>query len=486
MLKHFLLTSKKSAYQFSIVYLITRILYLASPLMTAYLIRCVEQKDFEAFVYACVAYFILFMTTQIMDYFTDITEENCYQDSYINLIQLIQHKIAHRDYRHTTLSLDQINQLLGQEFEKANKYFFVEIVRLVYYVISIVFILAVLFMNSWKITAIIAILIVVFIPLNLKASNQIDAKSADSLESMRELKDIVNDAYQTDKEDRFVTHPQIQPSIFDTSIQTFQKHFQAKNKAQSFYLNIISYGTLNFVLMVMIMLACFYVLQGDITFSTLYLFNSYTSQLWTPGEFVFGFKAKYEENKPIFHKIRALMHMKEVDDVVEGTIGTLSLDNYYGTGKQQEQLHEPLNITFQKNHLYLIKGDNGAGKTTLMENILHLANRYHGNILYNNQTHYINDFTYIPSKPYISKYHNKQVALGSDGQKKLYQLQKDVKDAKSVIIFDEPTNYLDKINKQAFIDLLNACRENHIVLVISHNPMFDDIAHELVYIHKKH
>ena len=83
MLKHFLLTSKKSAVAFSTVYLITRVLYLITPLTVAYLIQCVENKDSNCFVYTAVFYFVLFFVTQIMDYYTDITEEKCYADSYV-------------------------------------------------------------------------------------------------------------------------------------------------------------------------------------------------------------------------------------------------------------------------------------------------------------------------------------------------------------------------------------------------------------------
>lgn len=136
-----------------------------------------------------------------MDYFTDITEENCYADSYVNLVKLLSRKISNRDYRTINLSLEQVNQMIGQDFEKANKYFFVEIVRLVYYIFSILFILTILFNKSWKISLVILVLLIIFIPINLKCGNKIDEKSEQSLNKMRELKSILNDQYQTSKED---------------------------------------------------------------------------------------------------------------------------------------------------------------------------------------------------------------------------------------------------------------------------------------------
>lgn len=481
MSKHFLLTSKSVAIPFIIVYFITRVLYLLAPITTSYLIHCVEIRDYHHFILMAIFYVCLFAITQIMDYFTDITEENCYADSYVNLVKLLSRKISNRDYRTTNLSLEQVNQMIGQDFEKANKYFFVEIVRLVYYIFSILFILTILFNKSWKISLVILVLLIVFIPINLKCGNKLDEKSEESLNKMSELKSILNDQYQTSKEDRFLNEKQMNEQIYTNSINDFVIKFQKKNKAQSFYLNIISYGTLNLLIMVMIIMASFYVLKGEITFSTLYLFNSYTSQLWNPGEFIFEFRAKYNENKPIFQKIKELESIPEFK-TNNGTINTITFENYIGTGKYDEELHVPLNITFNKDHIYLIKGDNGVGKTTFIENLLCLTNRYKGFILYNQQNSFINDFTYVPSKPYISKYHNITISKGSDGQKKFYQIEKDLKNTKTVIILDEPTNYLDANKKNKFIQLLQKYKKDHIVILISHDPVFENMNLDVVKI----
>lgn len=111
----------------------------------------------------------------------------------------------------------------------------------------------------------------------------------------------------------------------------------------------------------------------------------------------------------------------------------------------------------------------------MIENLLCLTKRYKGSILFNHQNTFINDFTYIPSKPYISKYHNSAMSKGSDGQKKFYQIEKDLKNTKTVIILDEPTNYLDINRKNEFIQLLQKYKKDHIVIVISHDPVFDNM-----------
>lgn len=426
-------------------------------------------------MFLAVFYVVLFLLTQYLDYQSDIAEGNCYTDSYQNLVKLVRRKIEKRDYRCTELSLDEINQLIGQDFEKANKYFFVEIIRFIYYVLSIIFIVIVLFKQSWQIATVIVALVAILIPFNLKMGNSIEDSSNDSLESMSTLKSMIHDQYMTDKESRFSSNMQINNNLFNSGLSSFEKKNLRKNKEQAFYLNIVSYGSLNMLITFVMILVCFYVLQGKITFSTLYLFNSYTSQLWSPGEFIFEFRAKYKENTPIFNKIRALENMKETDDTEhKGSIESITLHDYVGTGKKTEPLHKPVSFTFQKNHIYLIKGDNGCGKTTLVENILHLTERYTGNIQFNNSDKWINDFTYVPSKPYISEFYNREIFKGSDGQKKFYQFTDLARNANTVIVLDEPTNYLDTDKKKEFISLVNNLRNNHIVLIITHDPVFDE------------
>ena len=473
MLKHFLLTSKKTAIIFSVVYLITRVLYLIAPLTVTYLIKCVENHDSKCFIYTAVFYCTLFAITQIMDYFTDITEENCYADSYKNLVNLLSHKISHRNYCNSDLSLEEINQLVGQEFEKANKYFFVEIIRLIYYVLSVVFILLLLFVSSWKITIVILMLLMIFIPLNLKMGKDIDEKSDKSLKSMSRLKELLTDQYMIAKEDRFLKNKQIDESSYDTYIDRFEKNFNAKNKSVSFYLNIVSYGSLNMLITVMLVLVCYFALKGEIQFSTIYLFNSYTSQLWSPGEFIFGFRSRYKECRPIFNKIRRIQNIEEGHFTSE-QIDNITFENYVGTTQEKKPLHKPIMISLFKNNIYILKGENGSGKTTMIENLLGFANRYTGSIKINGKdTLNTNDFLYVPSNPFISGFYDRKTSNGSDGQKKKFQISKDLKENKTVIIFDEPTNFLDAFAKQEFVQNLNVLRENHIVIVITHDSVFD-------------
>ncbi len=47
---------------------------------------------------------------------------------------------------------------------------------------------------------------------------------------------------------------------------------------------------------------------------------------------------------------------------------------------------------------------------------------------------------------------------------------------KQILIFDEPLAYLDEISKEKLINIINMLKDNHIVIVITHDNFFDDIS----------
>jgi len=474
MSKLFLLTSKKVGIKYSITYLIVRLLYIVTPLVTSLLIDAALNQNFKLFWELVVLEIVVHFSSQIFDFLSDYYEEECYANEFDNLIQLINEKVEKFDYRKGELKLNWINQLLGQDFEKANKYFFVNKIVFAYYILSVVIILFIMFKENVFVALCISVLIAICIPLNLKFGNNITDASEATLDKMENIKNMVNDQVIVNKEDRFQNDKQINTNLYSKHLNSFHELFSKKNKATAFYLNIISYGSLNSVIMLAILMCAYFLIKGEIGVGTLYLFQNYTSQLWSPGEYLFEFRSKYKENKPIFNKIDQLYSFDEIDKTKEEDINSIKLVNYHGLDMNGKPLHKDLNVELCKNHVYLVRGDNGAGKTTLIENMLELTKRYDGSILYNDSDEFINNFSYVMSKPYISTYYDDKIVKGSDGQKKIYQLKRCTKDNKNVIIFDEPTNYLDNSNKSVFIDILNEIKKDKIVIVISHdNYLFD-------------
>ena len=474
MSKLFPLTSKKPALHFAVSYGMTRILYIINPLITSRLINNAVNGNGKGFVQSAVLLAVIYVTTQLFDFLSDYSEENCYANAFENLVNLIRTKINYLDYRVNQISISELNQIMGQDFEKANKYLCVAKIKLFSYIIMIIVIFGIMISYSLRISLILIALLIILIPLDFRCSQGISDRSEKSLQSMSDVKNILNDHVILEKEDRFQNKKQITELLYTRYIDRFKNAFKKNNVKKSFYLNIVSYGILNGVIGLSIVVCAYFLLNKSIEIGTLYLFHSYTSQLFSPGEYIFEYYAKKKEMAPILEKFKQIDDLKTINDSSNKRISSITLSEYIGTGKNGEKLHAAIDFTFEDNNAYLITVDNGVGKTTLIENILHLTARYQGTILYNHEFEYIRDFTYVPSYPYISKYYSDKMTRASDGQKKLWQIKKDVQDANHVIIFDEPTNYLDKVNQKDVLDFILNLKQDHIVLVISHDPVFKD------------
>ena len=68
----------------------------------------------------------------------------------------------------------------------------------------------------------------------------------------------------------------------------------------------------------------------------------------------------------------------------------------------------------------------------------------------------------------------KKKSNGSNGEKKLEQLSLYLKKPNSIVILDEPTNFVDKKNKEYVRELILKLKDR-IVIVISHDPYLDDL-----------
>ena len=291
------------------------------------------------------------------------------------------------------------------------------------------------------------------------------------------MKGYLLDSNNLSKEERFLEDKQLPP------IKDFFKGFFTnlikKVRYESVIYNIFVYGTLNMAITLTTIISIILIIKGKMTPGSYAAVSIYISSLWDPMLDTFNTRREYVSGKPAMDSYYEFINMEKVKFSKE-KIKSLEIKDYISLGSAGEKLHQAISEEIVKDKINLIVGDNGIGKTTLVEAIMNLTTRYEGEILINGKVLdkssnlLYDDLVYIPANPLISEYGNlKDKIKGSSGQKKLTQLEHAIKTDKSLYIFDEPTNFLDKEVKGKVLDqICDLNRKGKLVIVISHDEIF--------------
>ncbi|MDD6058734.1 MAG: ABC transporter ATP-binding protein [Clostridiales bacterium] len=192
-----------------------------------------------------------------------------------------------------------------------------------------------------------------------------------------------------------------------------------------------------------------------------------------------------------------------------------------------------VSLSLKKGRLYVIRGENGAGKTTFVHALLGVLERSDGRIFYNNelisdidlysarkqllavatQEPYIysgtleENITYGTGKPFTQSKEipiiaelisfmekrerkentsitSKNTPLSGGEKQKISLSRALLKDA-DVLILDEPTNALDSESIDSLLSYLQEIKENHIIIIISHNERMIRLADEVIDLQKR-
>ena len=211
-------------------------------------------------------------------------------------------------------------------------------------------------------------------------------------------------------------------------------------------------------------------------------------------------------------------------------INSLVIKNLTYMFPDGQKLFEDINYNISKNGLYLIKGQNGIGKSTIFEVISGFRVPVTGSIMLNEQDlittkpDYRGQFlSYLPQKQVfmeqsiedsflidefdwetkkvlvancleilnilnfdLAKYDvNRSMNLNlvlSEGEKQKIGLARTFVRNSKILLLDEPTNSLDYSSKQVLWSIVKKQSEHKIILLITHESQFDDIANGIWYI----
>ena len=278
-------------------------------------------------------------------------------------------------------------------------------------------------------------------------------------------------------------------------------------------------------IIVMIFQICLYiiggvqVINGKLSVGMFTIMSTYLGNVITSFKYFSTLYQQYLSAYVSYQRIIEFENLKDdncgnmnIEDVEE-----IFLDNFSYTYNTQNKIIDNINYKFKVNEIYFISGKNGSGKTTLVNSILGLYSEYDGNILVDgysikninmysfrekfvsfidqhgllinssiyenislNQNisiktieTYLLDFglikAYDEANEYLSKNINELSSNLSGGECQKICLIREFLRNKKVMIFDEPTSYLDVYSKNVFIKYVRNLKENHIVIIISHD-----------------
>lgn len=278
-------------------------------------------------------------------------------------------------------------------------------------------------------------------------------------------------------------------------------------------------------IIVMIFQICLYiiggvqVINGKLSVGMFTIMSTYLGNVITSFKY---FSTLYQQYLSAYVSYQRIIEFENLKDDNCGNINIedveeIFLDNFSYTYNTQNKIIDNINYKFKVNEIYFISGKNGSGKTTLVNSILGLYSEYDGNILVDgysikninmysfrekfvsfidqhgllinssiyenislNQNisiktieTYLLDFglikAYDEANEYLSKNINELSSNLSGGECQKICLIREFLRNKKVMIFDEPTSYLDVYSKNVFIKYVRNLKENHIVIIISHD-----------------
>ena len=477
MLRFFYLTDKKEFIKLLIIRLVVIGLGLLIPINTARAIDFAIAKNLDQTIKHIGIMVLLDIGIHIFyvleDYFFGKNDAK----AYINQFQRLDQALKSYDSKLYNIDQARINQELGQNFEIVQPFIYKNTLRIFLNAIKFVAICVIVFFISPYLLISFLIIAPIAAVVSYKSEEKIADYSLNHLEDMKNVKGYLLDSNSLTKEERFLSHKQL-PEIRDF-FKGFFKNLIKKVRYESVIYNIFVYGTLNMAITLTTIISIILIIKGKMTPGSYAAVSIYISSLWDPMLDTFNTRREYVSGKPAMDSYYEFINMTSVS-FDKSKIKSLEIRDYISLGSKGERLHLPFSQNIEKGKINLVVGDNGIGKTTLIEAIMNLTTRYEGEILINgkatdkNSGVLFDDLVYVPANPLISEYGSlKDKIKGSSGQKKLSQLKHDIKTNKSLYIFDEPTNFLDKEIKGKVLDLImDLNSKGKLVIVISHDEIF--------------
>ncbi|MGS0694363.1 ABCB family ABC transporter ATP-binding protein/permease [Shewanella sp. 0m-4] len=342
-----------------------------------------------------------------------------------------------------------------------------------------------------------------------------DAAKADSISSTRAIDSLLN--YETVK---YFNNEQYEANQYDAALAQWEQA-KRKNRLSLFALNAGQACIISVAMTLMLGMAAFDVVQGDMTIGDFVLVNAFMMQLFIPLNFL-GFV--YREIRGAFANIERMFALLDrapmINDAANAkaqalTQGRVSFENV-SFQYDSRTILDDVSFTIEAGQKVAIVGDSGAGKSTLVKLLFRFYDVVGGRVCIDGQdirsvtqdslrqaiaivpqdTVLFND-TLIENVRYgrpsatmeevnsaikmahLSQFieslpEGGQTRVGerglklSGGEKQRVAIARAILKKSPILVFDEATSSLDSHSEQAILTALKEVAKGHTSLVIAH------------------
>lgn len=151
------LTSNRIKLQYIISYCVYLAIYLLTPLVVMQFINAVVDGNYNGMVMYALCYLGTFLLTQVISYCFSMMVGKVEADNFVNFFSKVNVKIQSLDMKESDLNPNELNQQLGQNYEMARPYFFIQPMNAIFSAINILAIFGIMFYLNWESALILSI-----------------------------------------------------------------------------------------------------------------------------------------------------------------------------------------------------------------------------------------------------------------------------------------------------------------------------------------